>query len=178
MNDLCCVVRGIFFKYLFCKIEILKKSFIIIVGKYLNAIPFNFTWRNYLTVGDISFIGHRFVLWKMIILVKKGASNEHYCVSLWLKHYSTQKTSLIETLWWLTTWYIHINLEKNFKIFIQFHIKLYIGLGLNIMIFVSLFNLLDAICKYLGRSNGHFCPKLAFLVFVLRFQREFLHFTS
>ena len=41
--------------------------------------------------GDINFKGHMFVLWKMIIQIKKGASDEHYCVSLQLKHYSHRK---------------------------------------------------------------------------------------
>ena len=130
MNDCCCVLRETFFQYLFCKISISKISMtIIIIEKYLNTRPFNFTWKKNLTVGDINFIGHRFVLWKMIILIKKGASDEHYFFSLWMKHCSTYKNWLIETLWWLTT-YSH-KFRKNFKIFTQFHLILYIGLTLN-----------------------------------------------
>ena len=176
MDDLCYVVQGTFFKYLFCKIAILKISYIIVIGKYLNAIPFNFTWRNYLTVGDISFIGHRFILWKMIILIKKGASDEHYlCFSVIEALLYTE--NLIDWNPLATYYLVYSNkFRKSFKIFTQFHLKLFIGLGLNIMIFVSVFNLLDVICKHLGRSNGHFCSKPVFLV--SRFQREFLHFTS
>ena len=136
MDDLCYVVQGTFFKYLFCKIAILKISYIIVIGKYLNAIPF--------------------ILWKMIILIKKGASDEHYlCFSVIEALLYTE--NLIDWNPLATYYLVYSNkFRKNFKIFTQFHLKLFIGLGLNIMIFVSVFNLLDVICKHLSRSNGHY----------------------
>ena len=62
MNDPCCVLWGTFFQNLFCKIAVSKISMIIIIEKYLNIRPFNFTRKKYLTVGDTNFVGHRFVL--------------------------------------------------------------------------------------------------------------------
>ena len=66
--SLLCTIGNLFS---FCKIAILKISMIIIIEKYFELRPYNFTWKKYLTVRDTNFVGHRFILQKMIILIKK-----------------------------------------------------------------------------------------------------------